>query len=179
LDIETLKAQIRLWAPKLDLQGTGIDDADPELILAALAYCETKFWDSKWQKPRVEPAYLPGGRYYAASLGLRKAYAQYGPDAAASWGPWQLMFPTAVELGYTGNPSDLVEQSAEFVVAYLNRRVLYLTGLNLEDIPDGYNSGSCLDRIIPRAYIKEFIEAYETQAPAWLHHDRAAAGRRG
>jgi hypothetical protein len=163
----TLRKLIRAQAPRLDLAGT---DFRPELVLAALLCVETHFWDEKWRRPRVEAAYLPGGPYYRRSLAVRTAYQTYGEAAAASWGPWQLMYPTAYELGFRGRPQDLTDAavSLPYVVEYLNRRVFCWTPLELGDIADGYNSGSCVDQIVPRDYIKKFIRAYEHEARDWL-----------
>lgn len=164
---EVLKALIRAQAPALDLAGTGFEG---EVVLAALLCCETDFWHPKWRQPRVEAAYLPGGAYYRRSLAVRTAYRKYGKAAAASWGPWQLMYPTAHELGFRARPLDLADAavSLPYVVEYLNRRVFCWTPLDLGDIADGYNSGSCVDQIVPMTYIDKFVRAYEHEARDWL-----------
>lgn len=129
---------------------------DPTLLLMALSLVESSGGFNN--RPRVEPAYLPGGRYCDQAL-----YGQYGDDAAASWGPLQVMYVTARELGFEGSPQEL-GQPAECVrmaVKLINRRIVGRGATTLEQIADAYNSGSFKDQIVPQDYIRKVKEAYQ------------------
>ncbi|MFH1035139.1 MAG: transglycosylase SLT domain-containing protein [Pseudomonadota bacterium] len=128
---------------------------DPILLLMALAAVESSGGFNN--QPRVEPAYRPGGRYCNQAL-----YEKYGDDAAASWGPLQIMFVTARELGYQGTPQDLAEPSVSvpLAIALINRRIVGRGAQTLEQIADGYNSGNFRDDKIPAPYIAKVRAAY-------------------
>jgi hypothetical protein len=127
---------------------------DPALLLLSLSVVESSGGFNNQR--RVEPAYLPGGRYCNQAL-----YDQYGDDAAASWGPLQVMYVTAKELGYPGAPQDLGLPSENIPVAIklINRRIVGRGATTLEQIADAYNSGF-KDQIIPQEYIRQVKAAY-------------------
>ncbi len=134
---------------------------DPRCVLAALASNESRYGANN--EPRHEPAYDEGGRY-ADAMALKR----YGRDAACSWGPWQIMFVTAKELGYEGAPKDLAdpETSLPFVIRLINERLIGRQGAKtLKEIATGYNSGSIHGNPVAR-YVGNFLLAYgneETQ----------------
>lgn len=132
---------------------------DPALLLLALCAVESSGGFNNQR--RVEPAYRPGGRYCDQAL-----YDQYGDDAAASWGPLQVMYVTAHELGYQGTPSELGEPSegVRMAVKLINRRIVGRGAATLEQIADAYNSGSFRDRIVPQEYILKVRQAYDSLA---------------
>ena len=162
-----LKALIHKNGDALDTIETEVDDG--ALALAALACCESTF--GRNNQPRIEKSYLPGGYYWSRALHVRRLYQRFGKAAAASWGPWQILFVTAWELGYRGNPQDLAspEVSLPWVIKYLNDRVLCWGGVTLEELADAYNSGSFMDSYEPKSYIHKFLQAYEHEAREWLY----------
>lgn len=160
----SLRQLIQKHASKLNLQNSNVD---PAVLLAALAFCESSF--GKNTTPRVEPAYLPGGRYFQAKH-VQQAYKKYGQAAAASYGPWQVLYITALELGFTGSPQELAEPETnlEYAIKYINQRILRRGAKTVAQIADGYNSGNFNDSNVPHSYIRKLVRAYNGIARDWL-----------
>lgn len=112
---------------------------------------------------RVEPSYaIKGKRYFNEAL-----YRLYGDAAAGSWSSWQIMYPTALELGFTGAPWDLWDDeiAIQWVCRYIEKRVIKRAinrgeVITVEMIADGYNSGTPFDRNIPEDYIFKVKKYY-------------------
>lgn len=113
---------------------------------------------------RFEEAYSRRGPFYKKSRALQRAHGLYGDLAAMSYGPWQMMYIVAQELGFGGNPLDLWygHVSIRWVVEYLNR-AHERGAVSVEEFCDAYNSGSHRDSFVPKEYIEKFWEMYETQ----------------
>lgn len=96
------------------------EGGDPKAFLWALCGIETSYGEQAVCK--VEYAYGPGGLYYQKNEGLKFQYAKYGSLASNSYGPWQIMFIRAVELGYNGHPLCLWDGaiSLPLVIKHLN-----------------------------------------------------------
>lgn len=163
-----LKELIPVYAPKLDIAETVFRREDADVLLAALAGVESNF--GRNSVPRFEASYYTGGRTYSRSAVIRKLVARYGKGAASSWGPFQIMFPVAWDLGYRGTPEGLGDPTVniDLAVKYLNKYCLCWVGANLEDVADAYNSGNPWDSVIPQAYIDKFIRYFHNTAVAWL-----------
>ena len=76
-------------------------------------------------KARIQSRYEPN--FYRRYIKGKKKYAhleaRYGARAiASSYGPWQIMYLTAHEMGYRGRPEELAnaETSLPYVVKYLD-----------------------------------------------------------
>lgn len=144
---------------------------DPGKILTALACVESGFGEDCG--PRIEPAYNKGGRYYEANAQVKALIDKWGNWAAGSFGPWQILFVTAVELGFpAGNDPSVLHQpeiSVNWVIRYLDHRAINGTrpARCLADIFDAYNSGRSGDKNVPAAYIKKALKAYEDPT-AWI-----------
>lgn len=148
--------------------GSGLDD--PELrriqgpqLLFAIAGVESSFGANC--KPRYEPAYMPGGLYYQQSTpssAFRTLYAKYGRDAAASYGPWQLLLCNAP--GFT--PYELAndaEKACQATIGFFKRYVFGIRfARTLEQIADTYNSGTWRDAVTPtvQGYIRKVTHSY-------------------
>lgn len=97
-------------------------------VLRAIAEMETN-GGARWGATLHESAYCYGGSYYKAQTpggqGLRDLSVPWGCLAHQSFGPWQVLFVTAWENGFRGDPVALRDPavSAPVVVAILNRRV--------------------------------------------------------
>lgn len=139
---------------------------EQKAILAAITLPETN-WGERWQAGLFEAAYYRGGKWYNAAH-VRKAVQQYESLASCSYGPWQLLYISALELGYSGHPTGLMDPavSCPFVVKYLNTRCKNPT--RPEDYADAYNSGTNTDRFIPVDYTRIFMEGYQE---ALAHYD--------
>lgn len=145
---------IRMAGPALEA-----GDVNGTALLAALAWKESSFGRDGGH-PRIEPAYRPNGALHRAHVPA--LYALYGDCAAASWSSWQIMFPTAVELGYAGEPWGLWEDRTAvlWVIAYIERAVKR-GAATVEQIADAYNSGSHKDRFVPEAYVRGLRSHYD------------------
>lgn len=135
---------------------------DGPLLLWTIAGCESDFGRLALYV-RHEPAYMPGGKYYAKSYDLRQMYARYGVLAASSYGAWQVMFPTARELGFSGHPIDLqLSESAAWAAALIRTRIIgQQNAATLEQILDAYNTGTAKDRNVPLSYITKGVAFYQ------------------
>lgn len=75
-------------------------------------------------RPRFEPAYYPGGMYFRKSKMLNDGYENWGSLVSFSYGPFQIMWVKAAELGYpiSASPLDLWSGyiSCPFVVELIN-----------------------------------------------------------
>jgi hypothetical protein len=132
-------------------------------LLLTLAGTESDFGALRLHV-RPEPAYSPGGKYYNNSEALRSAYRKYGVLASSSYGSFQIMYPTAVEMGFQGHP---IELQGNDVCAYwaaqliIKRFIGRQKAKTLRDVADAYNSGNHADRIVPQTYIDKAISFYE------------------
>lgn len=147
------------WAPGLHLEDNAV--IDPVKVLLAVAEVETS-GGIRWKASKHETAYCYGGKYHNHQLaGLSSVW---GCCAHCSWGPWQIMYITAVEHGFYGDPVLLrdPEISAPYVVAVMNRRVFDpLIGETISSVFDAWNSGNAKDQNVPLDYIAKATAAYK------------------
>ena len=133
---------------------------DRRAILAAFTDVESGPWGARAEAGLFEDRYYRGGTYYRRHV--IELVHKYESLAACSYGPWQVLFPTAFELGYRGHPVGLLEPAicAVYCVKILNGRWADKSQLHLA--ADAYNTGNDRDRIIPAAnYTENFIQAYD------------------
>lgn len=146
-------------------------------LLAGLCFAESTWGEDRW-KAREERAYMPGGVYHRREV--VSAYAMYGDLACRSWGPWQIMFPVACELGFGGRPWELTQARASllYVVEYLNRRSfttwsraprpeLIAPALTVAEVSDSYNTGSHRDAIKNKDHADRLSYGYQ-MALDWM-----------
>jgi|SRR5262245_33123208 len=149
-----IDSAINHWAPQLHV---GSSSVIPWAALKAIAHVETNY-GARGLATLHEPAYCYGGLYYKGSADLQRLSVTFGCLAHQSYGPWQLLFMTAYELGYRGDPVILREPNvcAEYAVKLLNVRTLdKIIEATVEDVFDAWNSGHARDRFIPAEYIKK------------------------
>lgn len=124
-------------------------------------------------KSHIHARYEPGfyKRYIRGKAKYAALEARYGGRAvASSYGPWQIMYLTAYEMGYRGKPEDLgkAEVSLPYVLKYLNflREKL---GNNDRAVISAYNAGPGGVGTNPRYTAK--VIAYLKKAPNdWRVH---------
>jgi hypothetical protein len=139
---------------------------DPQALLRAIAMKESTRL-ARWQAPRHEQSYCYGGSNHMKNdPGQKMIDWKWGCAAHSSWSPWQIMFRTAVELGFdpTRDPADLKDPfvAVDYVVLYLNHRLFDTTlAPTLANAFDAWNSGTARDRNVPEDYIKEASALYE------------------
>lgn len=155
-----LRKLVVIWGDYLQPR---IPFANARLILAALAEVESTFGSNC--RPKYEPAYDVGGGYWTPDNAKKWSWYTYGPIVCCSYSSWQMMYPTALELGLcpTLNPTCLNhdEIAVNYVCEYLIKRVLDKGAGSLEELADAYNSGSFRDKNVPENYVKKFIAAYK------------------
>jgi len=141
---------------------------DAKGILKALATVESSFGSNN--VPRFEKAYSPMGIYYNAEQ--KERYAKWGAAACCSYSSFQIMYPTACELGFDSSPwarnPQLLsndEVAIFYVIEYIKKRVISRGAQTVEQLFDIYNSGS-LDKNIPADYIRVAMQAYNTNQNA-------------
>lgn len=136
----------------------GIDGAT---LLYALSGNESDFGANC--KPRFEPAYFSGR--YAKAAAQAQLNAEYGEDAAKSYGPWQVMLINAPGFAPDELAEDL-EKACTATVGYINRYVLTAQkAVTLEEIADTFNSGNWRDANVPHVYISNFLQHYVVGLP--------------
>ena len=115
--------------------------------------------------PRFEPAYAPGGYFYEHSPDVQARWAEYDRASACSYSNWQILFNTACELGYTGDPYALDDDKTAlpFVVAYIKRRAIGAGATMPEQVARAYNSGSINGHAVP-GYVDKFMASYNELA---------------
>jgi hypothetical protein len=171
-----MKLLIARQAGELTIPG---DKVDKCRLLGALAMVESG-GGHNWQ-PNFEPAFYVGGRYWNDYLAeLVNRWGQ-GADpemkpwcekaVACSWGPWQILYVTAEELGYDGPPWGLTAPAVclEYAIRLLNRRVIPKVQAETEhgfvaQIADGYNTGNPRDGNVPTRYITKVLRWYDNPA---------------
>lgn len=156
----TILTAVAEQAKNLKINGLALDG---QKYLLATCGVESSF--GKNCGLRTEPAYSPGGLYYKRSPEIQKAFGLYGYAACGSWGPWQIMYPTAAELGFGGLPWELYgAASLPWVIRLLNVRFLpHVEGPEAEivkQLADAYNSGNSKDQAVPVPYINKVLGYY-------------------
>lgn len=115
---------------------------DARKLLITIAKMESSFGADC--RPRFEPAYYPGGLYFKKSKELQFAFEHWGALVSFSYGPFQIMWVVAHELGFPNHqpPLDLWSGhfSAPFVVKYINRSISK-GATKVEQILATYNGG--------------------------------------
>lgn len=156
---------------QIELDRLGCKDPDGKPLDGPLTLWAIAGNESSWGhncKPRHEPAYDVGGRYYRESAQQRRLIELYGTDGASSFSPWQILPINA--LGY--KPEELgtdPEKAAQAVIGYLKRYALATRGARtLDQILDTYNSGTWRDEQSPAVvdYVKQGLYYYATEVIA-------------
>ena len=144
---------------------------NPRALVRALAEVESSFGTNC--APRHERAYDLRGKLHDANTpggeALRGFRRVWGAWAACSYGPWQVMYAVARELGFNVTPVELAENiglNGMVASALLRKRIFreVPTGSDrercLEIIGDSYNTGNSRDANIPSDYIEKLKAAY-------------------
>jgi hypothetical protein len=154
---QALSEAIAHYAPALHV-GPSIN---PIALLRAIAAQETSD-PVRILACKHENAYCYGGKYHREAA--KAAEWRYGCACHCSWGPWQIMYETAVERGFADDPVQLRDPmiSGAYVVAQLNARVFdWLSNPSLQDVFDAWNSGTARDNIFPAKYVSEATALYQ------------------
>ena len=88
-------------------------------------------------------------------------WVKWGPWSSASYGPWQILYHAAADLGYDGHPCDLLRLDVcRPWVERLLHRIARQGARTLAEIADAWNSGTHRDAIVPQEYIRRLAAAY-------------------
>lgn len=144
---------------------------DIERLLRAIAAVESSGGANNY--PRFERAYAPAG-FTATIQGhtvkgtgrawnhiVAKRWAEWGMASACSWGPWQILYHTAADLGYDGSPVDLWTFSEPWVRKRLDK-IMRKGAATVEEIADAWNSGTHTDSITVPEYRAKVLAAYDS-----------------
>lgn len=114
---EELKSLSKFYSQELMLPIT----ENAWAFLWSICGVESNFGERNIQ--RLELNYYPGGIYYQRSKELQFEYNKWGLQASCSYGPWQMMYMTAKEMGYNRPPGDLWSAHIQlpYVVQYFNK----------------------------------------------------------
>lgn len=155
-------------------------NVDNVKLLTAMAMVESD--GGRNLQPNFERAFYKGGHYWNTHLTELRAKWKSRADPkmrtwsgramACSWGPWQILYVTAEELGYWGPPWALTDADVclTWAIRLINKRLAPKLPARLEElqivskIADGYNSGSFRDRYVPHDYIDKVLKYYKTDA---------------
>lgn len=160
-----------------DLDAFGVK-GDAYRFLLALTGVESSFGHNT--KPRHEPAYDVGGRYFSEKLHAAYGYHAQPSPIAFSYSSFQMMFPVAYELGYEGNPEYLTcdedYNGGDWIVCplvclYMKERGLEKDAKTLESLYDAFNSGSPKGWV-PEEYIQKAMGFYE-KGTQWMEQQLA------
>jgi hypothetical protein len=158
---------MRIEPARLDIASEGLalglglenivhSEREDTALLRAIADVESSY--GRNSNPRHEPAYCRGGKYFD-----KLDTELYGCAAHCSYGPWQIMYPVARELGFTGAPEELAnpETNCLYAVRYLNARAS--EAKTVEDIARCYNGGNINAKAVPQSYIDKLTAAYRAR----------------
>jgi hypothetical protein len=90
---------------------------------------------------------------------VRQRFRAYGCACCCSWGPWQIHYQTAADLGYQGAPWDLAPAGES--IMWVLRRLAQIQTADPREIADAWNSGNYHDEIVPVGYIAQVKAAYD------------------
>lgn len=116
--------------------------------------------------PRHEPAYEENGSIWKASALQQQLVEGYGPAAAASYGPWQMMFINFERGIDPGRLLTDLECCAENFVRFFNSYVIGIRkAVTLEEIGQVWNGGHKTLTPSPavKAYCEHLASAYARQ----------------
>jgi hypothetical protein len=146
-------------------------DLRRKAVLAAITYTESS-WGARGKAALFEKAYYRGGKFYRDHV--KHLVHVYESLASCSYGPFQILFVAAYEVGFRGHPWELIDPDtcAEWSVMLLNRRCfnvwvtaptpeLEQPASKIEQVADFWNSGSWRDRFKPEAYITKVVDGYK------------------
>lgn len=148
---------VELWGKRLEVPADS--RIDGRKLLHALARQESTSGRDGGHA-RVEKAYQPGGGLHRRHV--VELFAAYGDAAVASWSSWQIMYPTAWELGMRGQPWDLWDdgEAGKWVVRFIERRAFRKGARTVREVADAYNSGTHRDAFQPKRYMDRVERFY-------------------
>lgn len=148
----------RLYANDFKLK-----DGSPLHFLLALMSVESSL--GRNNVPRFELSYSRLSIAYKKSELLKEGHKQWGDLAAMSYGPAQILWIVARELGYQGHPLDLWHgvNSMPWVIKVINRNIEKGAD-TLDRLAASYNAGlGALKNpdLWPSRYLQKFRLAYD------------------
>ena len=143
-----------------------------DALLVAIEKVETSGGANNW--PRLEPSWIPLGLtftvqgHYVKGTGasvndiVRGRWAKWGLASAASWGPWQILYHTAADMGFDGAPWELFDPSVSetWVVDRLTN-IAHAGARTVEEFAAGWNTGSYTRAEIVPVYVAAVLAAYK------------------
>jgi hypothetical protein len=149
----------KVYGPKIIGLPPGVDGAQ---LLWAISGNESSFGVNC--EPRLEPTYWTG--QYSHDPAQAKLNQQYGPIAASSVGPWQLMAVNAAPFGVAPVEASMqIDKAAQATVGFLSHQLQREKPPSLEMILKMWNSGNWKGAFVPAQYIVEGVKNYGVALP--------------
>jgi len=138
-------------------------EMNAQAFLMAIADLESSF--GEYGVPRFELSYSRSSIAYKKSKLLQDGYREFGDLCACSYGPFQILWIVARELGYRDHPLNLWSGviSVPYVVEYINKFFNY-GPKNEMDLAAMYNAGPGVlknRKNWPTNYVDKFIKRYK------------------
>lgn len=154
-DRDRVFAVCRHYGPELNV------GPDLDAIRVALAIASNESSVGANCGPRHEPGYDVDGAIWRNSALQQKLVTEFGPAAACSYGPWQMMF---INFEHGISPSDLLSDldlCARNFVKFFNGYVIATRkAVSLGDIGQVWNAGHV--RAIPSPDVERYCEHLAT-----------------
>lgn len=163
--------------PENPLRETVARELAPEVALERFLSAVRRVETSGGVWPRVERAFMPAGvsRWVQGRriVGTGRAWnalvesrwAEWDLASAASYGPWQILYHTAADLGYSDAPWFLSDpRVCRFWAISLVARHVARGARTVEELADAWNSGSHRDSFVPTEYVSAVSLAYRDLA---------------
>lgn len=125
---------------------------------------------------RFEPDFYK--RYLKDNSLFTAAEIKFGMEAiSSSYGPWQIMYTTAVEMGYRGSPKELAKASVSlpYVLRYIEKLKGYFDG-NVQQVLSAYNAGPGGVGTNP-IYTNKVMSYYQKAPASWRVYGSESFGR--
>lgn len=102
------------------------------------------------------------GRNYDRSGPAQARWAEHGIWSCASYGPWQMLYHTAADMGYDGHPAHLNDESiAKWWATRLLQRIEARGAQSVRQFADAWNTGNHRDDYHNKEYEDNIVRYYE------------------
>lgn len=148
-----------------------VPGVDWQRFIDAVATVETGFGRNNC--PRFEASYIPAGELFTVQgrqlLGtgrnvnevVRGRFAVWGLASAASFGPWQILYHSAADRGFTGAPWELWSRAESY--PWVLMHFAWLVGRrhprNLPELAACWNTGQAKPELAA-LYVSKVVRAY-------------------
>lgn len=142
-----------------DLLPANLPGIDFAKLLLAISGVESSYGTNAI--PRHEDSWCPNQHGKAASTVAVLRHRRWGCEACCSWGPWQILYHTAADRGFTGAPHQLTDPLISIhPVADKLKSAIKEGAKTIAEFADAWNSGTSRDSLHPLVYIAKLEKEY-------------------